>query len=212
MDLERLALLSVFKFMASAINQSDYNSSDCALHVRVENGVCIFTSGYGGIFKRTKLTVQNTTTTPVEEVKDQKFLIPYGVMSSFKTMMKEDKKKAKKLKKGDSNFLHVFLSPDCLESFDSQVTYEQPKYPYKDIENEFNIKRELTINNLPFIPKNLATALEGFDSGKITEFNVCGDNQTIYLFQESTGFEALILPAVKEKEKDPKKSGQKKKF
>jgi len=204
MILDRIEFLSAINFIKHVIPDSDDSGKSC-LFVRVEDDKLILIGG--GEFAAKRVVMLRPITTE-EAAKDQKkaslpanFMIPKASLLSFETLMQKHKKKAKKLAKNDESFLYIDVDDKELESFGVVLTYPQPSYLFKDMENLFQHKKGM-ITDVPVLSGDMEAIMKGFSKSKNVKITFSGDGEPMHFYQESTQYEAILIPPADDESDD----------
>jgi len=204
MILDRIEFLSAINFIKHVIPDSDDSGKSC-LFVRVEDDKLILIGG--GEFAAKRVVMLRPITTE-EAAKDQKkaslpanFMIPKASLLSFETLMQKHKKKAKKLAKNDESFLYIDVDDKELESFGVVLTYPQPSYLFKDMENLFQHKKGM-ITDVPVLSGDMESIMKGFSKSKNVKITFSGDGEPMHFYQESTQYEAILIPPADDESDD----------
>ena len=204
MILDRIEFLSAINFIKHVIPDSDDSGKSC-LFVRVEDDKLILIGG--GEFAAKRVVMLRPITTE-EAAKDQKkaslpanFMIPKASLLSFETLMQKHKKKAKKLAKNDESFLYIDVDDKELESFGVVLTYPQPSYLFKDMENLFQHKKGM-ITDVPVLSGDMEAIMKGFSKSKNVKITFSGDGEPMHFYQESTQYEAILIPPANDESDD----------
>ncbi|RKY04688.1 MAG: hypothetical protein DRP56_09745 [Planctomycetota bacterium] len=204
MILDRIEFLSAINFIKHVIPDSDDSGKSC-LFVRVEDDKLVLIGG--GEFAAKRVVMLRPITTE-EAAKDQKkaslpanFMIPKASLLSFETLMQKHKKKAKKLAKNDESFLYIDVDDKELESFGVVLTYPQPSYLFKDMENLFQHKKGM-ITDVPVLSGDMEAIMKGFSKSKNVKITFSGDGEPMHFYQESTQYEAILIPPANDESDD----------
>lgn len=198
MILDRLETLAAISFIEPAIPTEEKTGKNC-LFIRVDGDKLILTGGGEFVTKKIVLVSPNTTEgSAKKEELPQTFMIPLAELLGFKAIIKAHKVDSKKLGKEDENRLFVEIDHQKLVSHDGIVDFKQPKYPFKELETLFNIKKK-SLGEIPVMPADIDTAMKGFQKSKKVDITFTGDNKPIH-FQQGD-YEAVVIPPV-EKEDD----------
>lgn len=119
-------------------------------------------------------------------------MIPRSSLSAFVAMIDEHKSICKNLAKNDPDYLNIIVGHKELESIGDFVHYEQPKFSFRDLETQFADKRKQS-DQTHILPSEMSAVMVGFQKKKPVDVSFC--ENTIYFKQESTGYEAVMIPS-----------------